>query len=59
MYHAGGPILLLDRRASSPRTPGCLVPSQTTPEIIHRNGVGFIPTSFTNCQWCVGRQFRA
>ena len=32
MYHAGGPKLLLDRRASSPRTPGCLVPSQTTPE---------------------------
>jgi len=32
MFQFGGPKLLLDRRASSPRTPGCLASSQTTPE---------------------------
>jgi hypothetical protein len=32
MYEPGGPQLLLDRRASAPRTPTCPAVSQTTPE---------------------------
>jgi hypothetical protein len=32
MYKPGGPKLVLDRRASTPRTPSCPAVSQTTPE---------------------------
>ena len=32
MHKPGGPELVLDRRASAPRTPNCPAASQTTPE---------------------------